>query len=201
MSNSEPQRHGTGIPGSRAPGLRLHCSDQHGNRTNGRGDANAVETILRGLSLFPAPRVRGDSCWESVNLNPSPRGVTIELCATKTDPRALTTVRTWSCVCPSERGLTPIPVQRASSTNTWFANFVDKDGYLPTRLSFFPASSGDTACKTGVVAATEDSARLMNLRIGELVANSVKDTLLCAITMAYQGAAHDCRVWRQLVVA
>ena len=54
--------------------------------------------------LFPSclGKLKGSSCWQKMCIDEVQNAVTIKLSASKTDPRTLTTTRTWRCACAGD---------------------------------------------------------------------------------------------------
>ena len=89
--------------------------------------------------------------------------ITLQLSASKTDPKALSVTRTWGCICSGKLAI-PCPYHAGlSNYNALVANFGSCDGDLPTDLTFFPSNAGEVVSKASVVQAFEGIATDLGL--------------------------------------
>ena len=98
----------------------------------------------------------------SVTVNRDAKVVSINLPATKTDPRALACHRSWGCTCGGDRRKVCAFHAAASHQDYLRATFGDDRGLLPEDLPFFPDTEGNAVCKSKVV----ESVEVVALRLG-----------------------------------
>jgi len=97
----------------------------------------------------------------SVRLDKERKLVHIFLPASKTDPAALTTTRSWGCVCNDDKSL-PCPYHAmVDQFELLKERFGDAHGKLPEQLPAFPQFSGEAVAKEWVVVCLEALAALL----------------------------------------
>jgi hypothetical protein len=79
--------------------------------------------------------------------------VSWNLTASKSDPKALGTLRTWGCLCSTPS--LPCPYHLAVSQHTWLAGFARVLGLEVSELPLFPSIAGLHCQKASVVATFE----------------------------------------------
>ena len=88
----------------------------------------------------------------SVHIDTNNRFVEINLPASKTDPKALSAVRRWSCTCGARHAFTLCPYCAAvKQMDLVHEVFADADNCLPSNLPFFPTRAGDACEKHDVI--------------------------------------------------
>jgi hypothetical protein len=84
--------------------------------------------------------------------------VSWNLTASKSDPRALGTLRTWGCLCSTPS--LPCPFHLALLQHSWLQGFAERMGVELSELPLFPANDGQHCLKAAVVLTFEHLAVL-----------------------------------------